>query len=93
VPAAGVAVNPDDLAQIVDAQCKGAAGGRGRGIIEGGVGPVAIEEAVCVVACVGVLPDDLARRVDAKRLGVVVGRGIIEGGVGVDGHGPLLALL
>ena len=89
VPAAGVAVKPDDLTQIVDAQCKGAAGGRGRGIIEGGVGPVAIEEAVGVVAGVGVLPDDLARRVDAKRLGVVVGRGIIEGGVGVDRHGPL----
>ena len=61
-------------------------GGRGRGIIESGVGPVAIEEAVCVVVRVDVLPDDLARRVDAKRLCVVVGRGIIEGGVRIDWH-------
>ena len=42
--AAGVEVLPDDLACGVDAECLGAVGGQG--IVEGGVGATAEEEAV-----------------------------------------------
>src|SRR6266446_4548665 len=83
VVAAAIAVKPDDLACIVDAECSRVGGGEG--IVESRVAPVVIEEAVHA-AGVAVTPDDLARSVDAKRLCVVVGRGIIEGGVRIDWH-------
>jgi hypothetical protein len=57
VGAAGVGVIPDDLARVVDTERKSASGGRG--IVEGGEGAPAVEEAVGVVTGVIVLPDDL----------------------------------
>jgi hypothetical protein len=65
VRAGGVAVLPDDLAQIVDAERFGAIGGQG--IVEGGVGAVAAaEEAVLLLtSVVEVIPDDLARGIDS----------------------------
>jgi hypothetical protein len=83
VGAAGVHVIPDDLAGIVDAIGRGAKGARG--IVDGGVGTAAENEAV-VAAVVAVGPDDLAHGVDAKCSGAYGGQGIIEGGVGVDWH-------
>ena len=37
---------------------------------------------------VGVLPDDLTRAVDAVRKGAVGGQGIVQGGEGINWHGP-----
>jgi len=87
VVAAGVAVRTYDLAQIVDAECTGAvAAGAGQGIVEGGVGAIAIEKAV-VAAGVLVEPDDLAHRVDAECVGAVGGQRVVEGGEDIDWHG------
>ena len=36
---AGIEISPDDLARVVDAECKGAVGGRG--IVDSGVGAAA----------------------------------------------------
>jgi hypothetical protein len=71
----GVSVSPDDLARVVDARCNGSVGSRG--IVERGVGPTAIEEAVTAGA-VAVQPDNLAHIVDAKRFGVAAGEEIVE---------------
>src|SRR5207244_11334001 len=62
--AVAVLVIPDDLARGVDAVCNGAPGGQG--IVNGGVGATAKEEAI-EAAGVRVNPDDLARVVDAVR--------------------------
>jgi len=83
VEAAGVDIDPDDLARAVDAECLG--GASGQGIVEGGVGGTAKKEAVGA-AGVFVKSDDLARAVDAECLGAVGGQGIVEGGVGVNWH-------
>jgi hypothetical protein len=79
---AGIRVIPDHLARVVDACGHGVAAGPGQGIVEGGVGAVAIEEAVGVAADV-VQADDLATGVDPNCLGSVgaAGRRIVEGGV------------
>src|SRR5262249_39086858 len=74
-----VVVKPDDLARVVDAAWSGASTSRAQGIVDGGVGAVAVEEAV--VAAV-VKPDDLAHIVDAMCLAADGGQGIIDGGVG-----------
>src|SRR5215468_6142095 len=81
VGAAGVVVSPDDLAQIVDADCRGAVGGQG--IVEGGVGTAVVrivEEAV-EAARVLINADDLPRGVDAAGNGALSRKGIVEGGV------------
>jgi hypothetical protein len=84
VVAAPVGVFPDDQAGVVDAGGKGTPGAKG--IVEGGVGAAAVEEAVVAGGAVPVIPDDLARVVDAQRKGAGApghaGQGIIEGGVG-----------
>src|SRR5262249_49497973 len=80
--AAGALIPPDDLAQIVDAECSGAEGARQR-IVESGVSAAVgvVEEAV-VASGVAVRPDDLAGAVNALCKGVAAGgRGIVEGGV------------
>ena len=73
----------DDLARSVDAYGNGAGGAR-RGIVEGSVGTIAIEEAV--VGRVDVIPDDLAIVVDAVSPGDIGGQRILECGVGVHWH-------
>ena len=77
--AAGITVLPDDLARVVDAVGNGASDrSRRQRIIESGVSPSVIEEAV--VACVGaVIPDNLARRIDAGCKGAEGGQRIVEG--------------
>jgi len=75
---AGIEISPHDLARGVDADRKGALGGRG--IVESGVGAAgaaAVEEAVGAVV-VGVLPDNLPNIVDTKCSGTGGGRGIVE---------------
>jgi hypothetical protein len=55
------------------------------GIIEGGIGAAAVEEAVDAAAdVIKVVPDHLARDVDAIGIGAVPGLGIIECGVDID---------
>ena len=77
--ALGISVVPDDLPCGVDAMCSRAADAQG--IVEGGEGAPAVEEAVAGTA-IRVTPEDLARVVDA--VGKAVGsQGIVEGGVAV----------
>ena len=58
-----VGVPPDNLTCVVDALCSGLGGSQG--IVDGGVGATAEEEAVVNVATKE-LPYDLARVVDAE---------------------------
>ena len=74
------AVVANDLAHIVDARCTRDVARRG--IVEGGVGAAAEQEAVHVADAVGVAPGDLAGVVDAECSGGPrKGHGIVEGGV------------
>src|SRR5262245_12899977 len=87
--AAAINVGPDDLPLVVDALRKGATGPQG--IVEGGISPAAVEEAVGCAAAVNVESDDLALVVDALRtraLAAALGapQGIVEGDVKVSGH-------
>src|SRR5262245_37699978 len=81
---AGIEISPDDLARGVDAECKGADGGRG--IVESGVGATAVQEAVDAAGVVGVLPDNLAKTVDTKCSGAGGGRGIVDWSVDTVGE-------
>jgi hypothetical protein len=84
--AIAIKITSDDLARLADAECAGATSVRGGlWIIEGGVNPAAIEEAVAA-AGVPVRPDDLAHIVDARSNGARGSQWIVEGGVGVDRH-------
>src|SRR5262249_18519159 len=63
------AVLPDDLARVIDAVQKRAAvnGADGQGMVEGGIGAIAVEEAVRGITGVLVIPDDLAQVIDGAR--------------------------
>src|SRR5262249_3802541 len=79
--AAAINVGPDDLPLVIDALRKGATGPQG--IVEGGISPAAVEEAVGCAAAVNVESDDLALVVDALRtraLAAALGapQGIVE---------------
>jgi hypothetical protein len=76
-------VLPDDLAQVVNAQCRREVGGKR--IVDRSVRAPAVEEAVGA-AKVTIEPDNLARTVDAPGTGTAEGQGIVEGGVGIDWH-------
>src|SRR5262249_40999687 len=67
--AGGVAVSPDDLARVIDAEGLGAAAS---GIVEGGKGATAVEETVANLSVVNVIPDDLARVINAEGMGAAV---------------------
>ena len=77
--AAGVGVIPNDLARIVDAECRGALGGQG--VVEGGIDAAAKEEPVGAGG-VSVSADDLAHMVDAFCGGALGGHRIVESDVG-----------
>jgi hypothetical protein len=80
--AAGVSIEADDLAQVVDVECSGEASGQG--IVEGDVGAAAVEKAV-KGAGARIPTDDLAEVVNAPCLaGAGGGQGIVDGGVGID---------
>jgi hypothetical protein len=76
---AGITVNPDDLAGVVDPACLGA---HGRGIGHGSVGTAVriIDKSAEALRAVGISPDDLASVIDPPYKGVR-GRGMIDGGV------------
>jgi len=73
--AARVVVIPDDLSRAADPGCVGSTGPTQR-IVEGGVGGVAIEEAV-VASGVGIVSNNLALAGDAKGKSALRGQGII----------------
>ena len=52
-----------------------------QGIVERGVGAIAVQEAVVIVAAVHVIPDDLARGIDALGGGAIRGQRIVKRGV------------
>src|SRR5262249_8420975 len=75
------AVSADDLAHIVDAVGLRSPGGQG--IVEGGEGAVAVEEAVGVAVGSSVRRDDLTRIVDVvgkRDLGIT--QRVVEAGIG-----------
>src|SRR5215831_16685343 len=87
--AAAINVGPDDLPLVIDALRKGATGPQG--IVEGGISPAAVEEAVGCAAAVNVESDDLALVVDALRtraLAAALGapEGIVNGNENIRGH-------
>ena len=80
--AGSVAVSPDDLAGVVDAEGLGPADAQGTD--KGSVDATAVEEAVANLSVVNVIPDDLARVIDARCMGAaaskeVLGQGMVEG--------------
>ena len=80
---AAIAVIADDLARVIDPIDNGVL--FAQGIVDRGVGPVAVEEPVAETVAVIVIPDDLARGVDAVGIGAgerESGQGIVERGVG-----------
>ena len=75
-----VEIRPDDLAHVVDALRAGAPGSQG--IVDRGVGAIAVKEAMRVVAvAVEINSDDLAQIIDAECLRAPGGQGIVEGDV------------
>src|SRR5204863_3901348 len=78
--AAGVVVFADDLACIVDAECKGGAC-EGPRNIESGEGAVfEVMQKAVMAGGVIVFADDLAAVVDAEGLGYVGGQGVVQCG-------------
>jgi hypothetical protein len=71
---------PNDLSVVVDARSYGAI--RAEGIVERGVGAVAVEEAVGDVVAIDEKPDDLSVVVDVQSCGAKRAVGIVERGVG-----------
>jgi hypothetical protein len=75
-----VVINPDYISVVVDAESGGAM--HPEGIVERGVGAIAVEEAAFNVVAVYVEPDDLAVVVDARGYGAIRAEGIVECGIG-----------
>jgi hypothetical protein len=78
VGAVCVRVLPHNLARVVDAKCLGVGG---QGIVEGGVSPAAVEEAVGPKIAISVKPNNLTRVVDALCTGAPGSQGMVERGV------------
>ena len=79
--AAGIVVEPDDLAQVVKAGCNGNAAGSQRIVERGEIAAAATEETVGAAGVI-VKPDDLATIVDPVGIGDGSGRGIVEVEIG-----------